>query len=267
MHTFLALCCAAICAAAESETQSDAPDASFFQHCVFISIDIQEGTKPAPLAIDQIPSLWREMGFTAEDVNAANDHAWNVALPNAVKVADACRAARLPMIFVHWGYRFEDGMDLDPDIRNSMLKEHGTDYGKWSGHIDQPGSQPAKALGIREGEYVLPKTGQDAFASSSLDFVLRNLGAKNIVFVGGHTGACLGKTAASAQRLGYTTMCVRDATNSARESTREQEIRDTGYDYVLSTDEFLAWTELASASDAGGSKEAQRKPHPGRGSG
>ncbi len=250
MRTFIALWCAALCAAAESETQSEKPDASFFQHGVFISIDVQEGTKPAPLTNDQIPSLWREMGFTAEEVNAANDHAWEVALPNAVKVADACRAAGLPMIFVHWGYRFEDGMDLDPDIRNSMLKEHGADYSKWSGHIDQPSSQPAKALGVREGEYVLPKTGQDAFASSRLEFVLRNLDVKNIVFVGGHTGACLGKTAASAKRLGYTTLCIRDATNSARESTRQQEIRDTGYDYVLATAEFLALLESVRADSA-----------------
>ena len=43
-------------------------------------------------------ALWKEMGFTAEDVNAANDFAWEVALPNVVKVAEACRALDLPMI-------------------------------------------------------------------------------------------------------------------------------------------------------------------------
>jgi len=233
------------CAANDAPSATRPLDATFFEHCAFVSIDIQESSKPKPLTYDQVSALWREMGFTAEDVNAASDFAWEVALPNAVKAADACREIGLPMIFVHWGYRFEDGMDLDPDVRKMMLKEHGTDYAKWSGHIDQPGSQPAKVLGIRDGEYVLPKTAQDAFSSSTIDFVLRNLEIKNIVFVGGHTGACLGKSAKAAKERGYTILCIEDATNNARESTRKQEIEETGYDYVLTAAEFL---ELAGKS-------------------
>jgi nicotinamidase-related amidase len=239
------------CAAENSQPEKPPVDATIFEHCAFVSIDIQEGARPAPMTLDQVPALWREMGFTADDVNAANDFAWDVALPNAVKVANTCRSLGLPMIFVHWGFRFEDGMDLDPDIRKSMLKEHGTDYAKWSGHIDQPGSQPAKILDIRDGEYVLPKTAQDAFGSSSIDFVLRNLGITNIVFVGGHTGACLGKTAKSAKRLGYTTLCIQDATSNARESTRKQEIVDTGYDYVLTTAEFSELAQSSASQDTG----------------
>ncbi len=228
------------CAAWTAQTparEGSMPDASFFDHCAFVSVDIQEGTRPAPINDDQVPRQWKRMGFTAEDVNAANTFAWDIALPNAVKVAGACRKRGLPLIFIHWGYSFEDGMDLDPDIRNAMLEEHGTDYAKWSGHIAQPGSQVAEALG--KGDYVLAKTAQDAFRSCSLEFVLRNLGIKRIIFVGGHTGACLGKTAKSAERLGFTTLCVKDATNNARESSREKDIQETGYDYVLTTAEFL----------------------------
>lgn len=221
-------------------------DTSFFEHCAFVSVDIQEGTKPKMLNQEQVPALWRKMGFTADDVNAANNFAWDVAFPNALKVADTCRGLGLPMIFIHWGYLFEDGMDLDPDIRKSMIDEHGNEYSKWSGYIGQPESRPAKAFEIRKGDYVLPKAAQDAFASSNLEYVLRNLRIENIVFVGGHTGACLGKTAKSAIRLGYTTLCIKDATNNARESTREKEIEETGYAYVLSTNEFL---ELAKKKD------------------
>jgi len=213
------------------------PNASFFEHCAFVSVDIQEGSRPEPLTEDQVPKEWKRMGFTAADVNAASDFAWNTALPNAVKVTEACRKRGLPLIFIHWGYTFEDGMDLDPDIRKAMLAEHGADYSKWSGYIGQPGAKVAKALG--KGDYVLAKTAQDAFRSCSIDFVLRNLGIRNIVFVGGHTGACLGKTAKSAKRLGYTILCVKDATNNARESSREKDIHETGYDYILTTAEFL----------------------------
>ena len=238
-----------LCAAENAPLEKAPLDATFLEHCAFVSIDIQEGSRPAPMTLDQVPALWREMGFTAEDVNAANDFAWDVALPNAVKVVDACRGLGLPMLFVHWGYRFEDGMDLEPSIRKAMLKEHGTDYAKWSGHISQPGSQPANILGIRDGEYVIPKTAQDAFSSSTIDFVLRNLEIKNIVFVGGHTGACLGKSAKSAKRLGYTILCIHDATNNARESSRMKDIEETGYDYVLSTAEFLELAKIAPKQD------------------
>lgn len=222
----------------------------FFEHCAFVSVDIQEGTEPTPISDEQVPPLWKKMGFTAEDVNAANTYAWEVALPNAVQVADACRELGLPRIFLHWGYRFKDAMDLDPDVRNVFLDEHGTDYETWSGHIDQPGSQPAKVFGIRDDDYVLPKTAQDAFRSSSIDFVLRNLEIETIVFVGGHTGACLGKTAKSAKRHGYTTLCIRDATNNARESSREKDIQETGYDYVMTAQEFLDAVAAYKATNA-----------------
>ncbi len=239
--------CALLCAIGCSTTRpwvthtgdSSLPAASFFEHCAFVSVDIQEGTKPCRMSDADVPKQWKTMGFTAEDVNAANEFSWDVALPNAIRVAEACRNLGLPMIFIHWGYFFEDGMDLDPDIRKTMLDEHGTHYAKWSGYNEQPGSQVANALGVRKGDYVLAKSAQDAFRSCNIEFLLRNLGVKRIVFVGGHTGACLGKTAKSAKRLGYTTLCVKDATNNARESSRESDIRETGYDYVLTTSQFL----------------------------
>lgn len=248
--SILSLCVAALAAGCQTihsderlTRQAAVPDASFFEHCAFVSVDIQEGTRPKALTDDQMPTQWKKMGFTVEDVNAANNFAWDVALPNAVKVAEACRDRGLPMIFIHWGYSFEDGMDLDPDIRKTMLDEHSTDYGQWSGYNAQEGSQVAGVLGVRKGEYVLAKTAQDAFRSCNIDFVLRNLGIKGIVFVGGHTGACLGKTAKSAKRLGYTTLCVKDATNNARESSREKDIQETCYDYVLTTTEFREWAK------------------------
>jgi len=151
----------------------------------------------------------------------------------------------MPMLFVHWGYRFRDGMDLAPVIRRSFLADLGADTRKWPHHIDAPDSRPADELGVRDGEYVIAKTDQDAFASSNIGFVLENLGVRRIVFVGGHAGACLGKTAASAKRLGYETLCVVDATNDAAESRRMPNLRATGYEYLVTTERFLA---LARAS-------------------
>jgi len=240
-------------AAAAATADTHLPELTFLEHCVFVSVDVQEPGPRRHITDEEMPKEWRGFGFTAADVNAAVDYAFDTAYPNSRRVADACRAAGLPMIFVHWGALFRDGMDLDPTVRRTFLAEHGSDYTKWGHHFGDPSSRPAALLGVRDGEYVLPKTAQDAFTSSNIQFVLTKLGAKNLVLIGGHTGACLGKTAASAKRLGYKILVVHDATFDARESARLRCIEETGYDYAVSTAEFEqllreANREKASAS-------------------
>jgi nicotinamidase-related amidase len=213
------------------------PGRNFLDHCAFVCIDIQK-TSYHPMTEDKMPRGWLNMGKTAEDVNRANRYLFDTALPNACRVADACRAAQLPMVFVHWGYRFRNGMDLDPDIYNSFRREIGPDPTKWPHHISAPDSKPADAFSVREGEYVISKTAQDAFLSSNIGYVLQNLGIKNIVFVGGHTGACLGKTSKTAILRGYKTWCVKDATFDAFASTHMENLNATGYHHITTTAEF-----------------------------
>ncbi len=218
-------------------------DASFFTRCAFVSVDFQEGERGSHTTDDKLPELWKEMGFTAADVNAASDFGWDVARPNSVRVVETCRALGLPMIFIHWGHQFADGMDLDPIIRLTMIEAHGSDYSKWGGHISQPGSRPPAHFNVQPGEYVIAKTAQDAFISSNLKFVLANLGVHRIVFIGGHTEACLGKTATSARREGYETLCIEDATFNARESSRQKGIHESRFSHVMTTDAFVALAE------------------------
>ena len=227
----------------------------FFDRCAFVSVDFQAGG-PDPggprrhVTEETMPRAWRERGKTPADVNAAADYAVDVALPNACRVADACRRLGLPMIFVHWGFRFRDGMDLDPEIYRLLRSEHGDDPAAWPHHISDPGSAPAGQFHVRGGEYVIAKTGQDAFSSSSLGFVLHNLGAKRMVSVGGHTGACHGRTVRSARERGYAVLVVEDATCDAFASTRLTHIEEFGYDHLVTTEEFLALA--ARGNRAGG---------------
>lgn len=213
-------------------------DAEFFTRCALVSVDFQESEPSAPITESDLPPDWKAMGFTADDVNAASAFARDVSLPNALNVLKACRQAGLPRIFIHWGYRFADGMDLDPVIRSMMIRNHGSDCTKWHGHIAQPGSRPPLCFAVREDEYVLAKTAQDAFLSSNLGFVLANLGVVHLILMGGHTEACLGKTAASAKRLGFRTLCVSDATTNARESTRLRGIQEAQFDYCVTAAEL-----------------------------
>jgi nicotinamidase-related amidase len=219
------------------------PGADFFSSCALVCVDVQPGAK-YEIAEQDMPEDWRASGVTVDDVNAAIVYTFDIAYPNAARVVTACRGIGLPVIFVHWGYLFPDGMDLDPLVRESFMAQHGADPSSWPHHISSADSRPAEILDVREGDYVIAKTGQDAFASSNLGFVLENLGVQNVVFIGGHTGACLGATAESAKTRGYGLLCVQDATFAAFESLRAEDLRSTGYDYVVSTLEF---ERLASA--------------------
>jgi nicotinamidase-related amidase len=218
------------------------PEDGFFEDCIFISVDVQPGDKHEMTA-DALPEDWQALGVTIADVNAAITHTFDIAHPNAARVAESCRRLGLPMVFIHWGYLFPDGMDLDPPIRELFLARYGPDTSAWPHRISREDSRPADILRVQPGEYVIAKTAQDAFSSSNLEFVLRNLGVRSIVFVGGHTGACLGLTAASAKSKGFRLLCVSDATFTAFESRRLAEIAATGYDYVLTTLEFEKLTE------------------------
>lgn len=240
-------------AAATSTAWAD----EFFQNCAFVCVDIQPA-KRAHVEESTVPILWRQMGFTAADVNAATDYAFDTAYPNARKVADACRSLRLPMIFVHWGCLFRDGMDLDPDVRKELQGQHGTDYLAWGHCIGDAAARPADELGVRPGDYVLPKSGQDAFQSSNIGFLLTNLNVRRVVFIGGHTEACLGRTAQSAKERGFKTLCVVDATFNSRQSTRLRGIEQAKYDHVVTTVEFvkLAQEVAQSAAESGGTSPA-----------
>lgn len=225
----------------------------FFQNCAFVCVDIQPGQRSHMREAD-VPKLWHQMGFTAADVNAATDFAFDVAYPNARKVVDACRSLHLPMIFVHWGCLFRDGMDLDPVVRKELQGQHGTNYSVWGHCVQDASARPAEELGVRPGDYVLPKSGQDAFRSSNIGFVLTNLNVRNIVFIGGHTEACLGRTAESAKQRGFRMLCVEDATFNARESSRQKGIEQTKYDHVVTTEQFLKLAkDVADAMATSGS--------------
>lgn len=246
------LCLFAGTALAEGEAATVPPlDASFFEGAAFVSIDFQ----PPMWRDEPLPKHFPEIGITREHVDEARRFLVETALPNARRVADGSRLLGLPMIFVHWGYQFADAMDLDPSTYNAFMDNYGPDTSKWPHHISAPDSKPADQLGVRSGEYVIAKTAQDAFASSNIGFVLKNLGVRNIVFVGGDTGACLGGSARSAIAAGYRILCVKDATFDASERMRLENFERIGCHHVVSTAEFERLVEAAL--------EARQAPRPG----
>jgi nicotinamidase-related amidase len=223
---------------------SDSPGPTFFDDAVFVSIDFQ----PPIWREEPLPKHFAELGITREDVDEGRRYLVEESLPNARRVADGSRKLGIPLIFVHWGYLFEDGMDLEPPTYNAFMDHYGPDTSKWPHHISAPDSRPAEELGVRPGEYVIAKTAQDAFVSSNIANVLTNLRARKIVFVGGDTGACLGKSARSAISAGYEVLCVEDATFDTSQARRLEMFEQIGCHHVVSTEEFEQLVERALES-------------------
>ena len=230
------------------------PDASFFHQCALICVDLQQNgnmadTEPHYITEAQMPDHWKKMGFGFGDVNDAIRYAVTVCMPNATRVTAACRKLGLSMIFIHWGSHYQDLVDIDPEVRGELYYGPGSNRNAYTpeSHV-----RPADALNVQPGEYVMAKTAQDSFIGTPLHFMLRNLGVKNLILIGGHTGACLGKTSKSAKNLGYKTLCVVDATNNAFESNRIAKILECGYDYILETtalESLIAGTVLGMINE------------------
>lgn len=68
----------ATAAAAPALTRS-LPDPALLRNCSFVSVDVQEAPPRGYVTEDTVPKLWKSMGITAPDVNAAT-HAAGAAL-------------------------------------------------------------------------------------------------------------------------------------------------------------------------------------------
>ena len=224
----------------EKNYLTQVPPKSFFEHCAFLCVDLQGGPhvdEHARNYVKEMPAQWREMGFSLADVNAAVDYYVDHCIPSAITATKACRAYGLPMIFIHWGSHFEDGIDIDPFSREELITRHEDGSVTCSCGLSV-GDRPASYLDVQPGEYVLHKTSQDTFAGTPILFMLQNLNIQNLVLIGGHTGACLGRTSKSAKENGFRTLCVEDATNNAFESNRIAKMLECNYDYIITAQQL-----------------------------
>lgn len=182
---------------------------------VFVSIDFQP-RKRIVWTEQNILDVYKAEGFTLEELNDAVAHFHEVALPNAVRLAEFARSRGLPRVFVHWAAS-KGGI--------SVLET-------------QP--RPHDDLHVSAEDVVIAKTEMDAFASSDIAAVLENIGRRTLLMVGGHTKGCLGETGKSAIRTGYTCVVVRDATFDCSIERWPKGIDEVPYQLILTTAEALS---------------------------
>lgn len=165
----------------------------------------------------------------------------------------AARSAGLPVIYVsnsaprvslasstYWEQKW-DTLHLD---KNEYFAEEGVDPREY--HFGGPEVlRYSKSVAPRDGDYYVRKHVHSGFFATRLDTLLRNLGTRNLVFVGFALDECVGTTMIDALWRNYRVILLRDCTY-ASEITGVDEPGTWTTRWILYTECSIGYTTTSS---------------------
>ena len=116
---------------------------------------------------------------------------------NVQGLADACRAAGIPVIHVH--YIVEEGapgLKLNAGLFKGVKETGGLVRGSW-------GAAPAEGLEPQEGDFVVEKMRMNAWEGTRLEHLMKGLGRDTIIVTGAWTNMSVEHTARTGADKGY----------------------------------------------------------------
>ena len=159
------------------------------------------------------------------------------ALPNMVRLQQACRRAHIEVTYTVIESLTADGRDRSLDYKI-------TGFNVPKGSYD---ARVVDALAPAGDEIMFPKTSSSAFISTNIDYVLRNLGTRYLIVAGCLTDQCVDSTVRDACDLGYLVTVPTDACLTLSAERHEWSLRNNrGYCRQRSTREIL--DEIARVS-------------------
>ena len=161
-------------------------------------------------------------------------------IPNMQAIQTAARSAGVEVMYTTIESLTLDGRDRSLDYK---ITGFNVPKGSWDGKvIDQ--------IAPEGDEIVLPKTSSSVFVSTHIDYILRNLGVRQVVLSGLITDQCVESAIRDACDLGYLVTQVTDACLTYSHERHENSLRTIkGYCRQVTTQELVL--EL---SEAGGNK-------------
>jgi nicotinamidase-related amidase len=153
-------------------------------------------------------------------------------IPNILKLQQAFRKVQSEVIFT----------------RIESLKLNGRDrsasHKLLNFHI-MPGSREGQILDeIRpeNDEIVIAKTASGVFGTTNLDYILRNLGIRNLVVVGVFTNECVENAVRAAADLGYAVTVPEDAVAALTPKLQETSLFSLGHCYaqIMNTTDMIS---------------------------
>jgi ureidoacrylate peracid hydrolase len=159
------------------------------------------------------------------------DQLETVALPNMQRLQAACRAAGIEVMYTVIESLTRDGRDRSLDYK---ITGFHVPKGSWDAKV-------LDAIAPGDDEIVLPKTSSSVFISTHVDYVLRNLGVRQLAIAGLVTDQCVESAVRDACDLGYLVTLVTDACAAYSQERHDNTLRAIkGYCRQRTTGELLA---------------------------
>jgi gluconolactonase len=158
-------------------------------------VDVDPG-RAVLIIQDMQNDVMMEGGAWAE--TGAPEHAKEQNVVEKIKgLAEACRAAGIPVIHVH--YIVEDGapgLKLNAGLFQGVKETGGLVRGSW-------GAAPAEGLEPQEGDFVVEKMRMNAWEGTRLESLLKGFGRDTIIVTGAWTNMSVEHTARTGADKGY----------------------------------------------------------------
>lgn len=159
------------------------------------------------------------------------------AIPNMQKLQKVFRDAGIEVLYTTIESLTKDGRDRSLDYK---ITGFHVPRGSWDGKV-------IDEIAPGDDEIVLPKTSSSVFVSTHIDYLLRNLGVKQVVLSGLVTDQCIESAIRDACDLGYLVTLVPDACATYSQERHDNTLRAIkGYCRQVSTDALIA--EISGAS-------------------
>lgn len=157
------------------------------------------------------------------------DRIYKEVIPNVQRLLSAARASGSEVIYTTIESLTKDGRDRSLDHKLSNLH---VAKGSWEGKV-------IAEVAPTGDEIVLPKTSSGVFNSTTIDYVLRNLGIESIIVVGVLTDQCVDMAVRDGADRGYFMICASDACTTYTAERHESALRAFGGYCRSSTTEAL----------------------------
>ncbi len=152
-------------------------------------------------------------------------------LPNMQKIQSACRNAKIEVLYTTIESLTRDGRDRSLDYK---ITGFNVPKGAWDGKV-------LSEIEPLEDEIVLPKSSSSVFISTHIDYLLRNLGVRQLVISGLITDQCVESAIRDACDLGYLVTQVTDACATYSQERHDQSLATIkGYCRQITTDQLIA---------------------------
>ena len=135
-------------------------------------------------------------------------------IPNMQALQRTCRKASVEVMYTVIESLTLDGRDRSLDYK---ITGFNVPKGSWDGKV-------IEQIAPINDEIVLPKSSSSVFISTHIDYILRNLGVKQIVLSGLLTDQCVESAIRDACDLGYLVTQVTDACLTMTESRHDQSL-------------------------------------------